>query len=423
MATGKVDYNSDLIRSKWMTSKLVSDRAHSFWNPYTGKTPTSIIYQVTDGGCSAGKTVIFDFSGKLTGAGFKGAESGCAIGETKRKFSDKLSVDMYSFYVDNGSKFNACLIGDLSLPQHSDSRSLLSDLWTRQKDQAIFDVLQGAAFSEDGGILGAGGLCGPTHIYDLGCGFEWNDLMYIENAAKKGTNLVKAVNGMVSSIPAVKRMPLEGYRLQNGEPIYLAVIDNVMSTKLRANPKYQTIKINADVRGDGNALISGHLGKESNVLYVEAPVFFGATKGKGTFNIITDTEVQFSGLRRYAHGPDNVQVWEGQAAFDAIEAKSIAEKTDIAKLTDPAAIKKAKADRDYMVYSRGLLLGAGAAMEGFGKMPIYEFEWTKFKKQSESMLEVIFNVKKTELTLEMGKDYDGKITDIDFGVICLDMEN
>jgi len=412
MATGKVDYNSDLIRKRWMSDKLGEQSATSFWNPYTGTSSDAILYAVKDGGCSAGKVVIFDYDGKLTGAGVKGSEAGCAIGETKRKFSDKMTVEMYSWYVDNGSKFNACVIGDLSIAEHSDSRAKLADLWIRHKDQAIFDVLQGATSK-----------CGPTHVYDLGCSFEWNDLMYIENAAKKGTDLVKTSNGIPNGVKAVKRTPLEGYRTQNGDPIFLAVIDNVMSTRLRANPKYQTIKINADVRGDGNALISGILGKESNVLYVEAPVFFGITKGKGAFNIVEDTEVQFSGLRRYAVGPDGMQVWEGQAAFDKVEEAMIAEKTAISELEDPAEIEAAKAARKNRVYSRGLLLGAGAGQVGFGEMPNYEFEWTKFKKKSESMLEIVWNVKKTELKLEMGKDYGGKTTEIDYGVIALDMEN
>ncbi len=413
MATGIVDYNSDLIRRKWVTSKLGQDSAKSFWNAYTGTSCGSVIYQVNNTGCGAGQNVIFDMSGKLTGAGTRGAGMQCALGETKRKFSDSLEVDMFSWFVDNGSKFNACRIGDLSIAEHSDSRALLSDLWIRAKDQAIFDVFQGATLES----------CGPTHIYNLGCGFEWNDLMYIENAAKKGTDLVKSVDGIVSDLPADKRTPLEGYRLHNGDPVYLAVIDSVMSTRLRSNPKYQTIKINADVRGDGNALISGVIGKESNVVYVEAPVFFGTTRGKGAFRVIEDTEVQFSGLRRYAVGPDGIQVWEGQVAFEKIEEAALAEQRDIAQLVDPVAIKSAKQARENRIYSRGLLLGGCAGMIGFGHMPNYEFEWTKFKKQSESMLEVIFNFKKTNLSLEMGKDYDGRITDIDFGVIALDMEN
>ncbi len=413
MATGIVDYNSDLIRKKWITDKLGQDSAKSFWNPYIGSSCGAVIRQVNNSSCSAGQNVIFDMSGKLTGAGVRGSGMQCVLGETKRKFSDSLEVDMFSWFVDNGSKFNACKIGDLSIAEHSDSRALLSDLWIRAKDQAIFDVLQGATTES----------CGPTHIYDLGCGFEWNDLMYIENAAKKGTDLVKGVGGVVSALPAAKRTPLEGYKLHDGDPVYLAVIDNVMSTRLRSNPKYQTIKINADVRGDGNALISGVIGKESNIVYVEAPVFFGTTRGKGNFKIIEDTEVQFSGLRRYAVGADGIQVWEGQAAFDKIEEASLAEKRHIAELIDPDDIQHAKEARVNHVYSRGLLLGACAAMMGFGSMPNYEFEWTKFKKKSESMLEVVFNIKKTELTLEMGSDYDGRITDIDFGVICLDMEN
>jgi len=68
--------------------------------------------------------------------------------------------------------------------------------------------------------------------------------------------------------------------LSDGTPVFLAIIDNVMATRLKANPKYQTIMINADVRGARNALISGVIGKASNVVYVEAPVFYGTTKKK-----------------------------------------------------------------------------------------------------------------------------------------------
>ncbi len=48
MATGIVDYNSDLIRRKWVTSKLGQDSAKSFWNAYTGTSCGSVIYQVNN---------------------------------------------------------------------------------------------------------------------------------------------------------------------------------------------------------------------------------------------------------------------------------------------------------------------------------------------------------------------------------------
>jgi len=141
MGTGHVRPGSDLVRRKWTTDKLGKQAAMSFWNAYTGTSSASVIYAVNDGGCSSGHTIIFDYSGKLTGSGVRGHESGCAIGETKRKFSDSLTVEMFSFYVDNGSKFNACNIGDLSISEHSDSMAKLADLWIRHKDQAIFDTV------------------------------------------------------------------------------------------------------------------------------------------------------------------------------------------------------------------------------------------------------------------------------------------
>jgi hypothetical protein len=222
--------------------------------------------------------------------------------------------------------------------------------------------------------------------------------------------------------------------------------------------------MNADVRGSNNALLSGMIGKESNVVYVEAPVFFGITRA-GAFNTFNDTEVNFSGLRRYAVGANDVQVWEGQPDFKRIELLANQEKLAVnnalvsivtleavlaravtfennlpatatqaeidqaaqavidAQDALDAALIASTAVRLNKVYSRGLLLGAGAAQHAMGVMPDYRFEWTKFKKKSESMLEIVTNVKKTNLALEMGADYAGRTTDIDYGVIAIDMEN
>ena len=61
-------------------------------------------------------------------------------GEQKKKFSDKITVDRYRLVADNGDSFDAVNIGDLSISQHSDSRIKLGDLFTRFKDQALFDT-------------------------------------------------------------------------------------------------------------------------------------------------------------------------------------------------------------------------------------------------------------------------------------------
>jgi len=403
---------SDLIRRRWTTDKLLSKSSVSFFAPYTGKDSNSIIYQESDGTCKEGHTVVFDFSAYLTGKSTRGSGEANSKSENKRKFSDKLTVDMFSWYVNNGSKFEACDIGDLELPQHESSVSDLGDLYIRHRDQARFDTLQGATI--DAGA--------PSHVFYLGNDFSWDDCLDIENAAKKGTGLFKTTNGIVSTELAPKRAPLKGWKTHNGTPVFLAIIDNVMATSLKKDPKYQLIKMNADVRGNNNSLISGLLGKESNVLYVEAPVFFGLTS-PGEFRIMDDTELEFSGLRRYAVGKEGKQIWEGQPGFDAIEALSIDEKAIIDAETDVGVKNELIKNRENKVYSRGLLLGAGASREAFGQMPKYDVEWTKFKKTSESMLEIIYNTAKTNLSVEMGSDYAGKVSDIDFGVIALDMEN
>ena len=402
---------SPLVRQTWVNRELGEKAAQSFWLPYTGTSNNDIIYQVKDPGCSNGHTVVFDFSGKLTGAGVRGDDEACVLGEDKRKFSDKIVVDMFSFYVDNGTKFKACEIGDLKLPQHSDSVSKLADLWVRHKDQVIFDALIGATR----------GSCGPTHIYDLWCNFEWNDMAYIESSIKTGQGFsCSLANGAINhgSI-ASRRAPMD--IPFGGNSSYLFVLTERMATMLKNNAKYQLINMNADTRGNNNALFTGVVHSQGNIRYVEAPVFFGETRGTGQFNAIEDTVLQHSGLRRYAVGANGVMAWEGQAMFRTIEALANDEKRAIAALPIEDQ-PDAEANRVNVVYSRGLVLGASAAQVAFGASPDYAVAESKFGKKTESMLEVIFEAKKTNLTLERGADYEGAgITDIDYSVIAVDM--
>lgn len=401
---------SDLIRRKWTVDNLLKKKSESFFSPFTGKSNNSVIYQVNDGTCKDGHTVIFDFSAFLTGKGVKGDGEACIVGEEKRKFSGSLMVEMFSWYVNNGTKFAACDIGDINLAQHSDSISLLGDLYIRHIDQARFDNIQGATGSK------------PTHVFNLGKGFSWDKLLEIENAAKRGAGLFKtSANGALTNIKAEKRIPLKPWKMKNQRPLYLAIIDNAMATALKQDEKYQNIKMHADVRGESNAVINGLLGVESNVLYVEAPVFIGNT-APGKFGIIEDTEIEFSGLRRYATGPGDEVVWEGQFKFEAMEALADEEKAEIAAENDPVIVAELEAKRQYRIYSRGAILGASALREAFGQMPRYDAEWTDFKKSSKSMLEIIYQVAKTILTVEKGTDYKGKIANIDYSVIALDME-
>jgi len=399
----KVRYNSPLERRGWVQDGLLEKSSQSFWLPYTGNTANSIVYQRNDSSCVAGQTVIFDFSSFLTGKAYKGDDYSYGKGEVKRKFSDGISVEEISHYVANGSAFDGCIIDDLESTTHSDSRSKLGDLFIRHKDQNIFDVVQGASLGNN-----------ITHIFNLGDGFTYGDLKAIENAVKRGKGLMKpTAKGAVSNTKAMQRSPLKAFRTEGGQSIYLVIVDTYMATELANDPKYQTIISDADVRGNNNRLIDGKIGRIGNTIYVESPVFVGATEGSGQFTKFDNTPEQ-AGLRRYATTSTGKVVWEGQEDFNKVE-ELLEEDTTNGNTTN--------ADAGNAIYSRGVVLGAGAVQQAFGKMPDYKVEFSAFEKTSESMLEYWANVKKTVLTREAGSKYVGNVEDIDFSTIAIDMKH
>ena len=124
--TAVVDYNSDLIRRRWIAEGLLKFKDKSFWQPYVGRSFGSVVYQSTNTNAKEGHTVVFDFDGEIVKGPVRGKQQAFGTGETKRKFSDKLTVDRWRFVVDNGDAFDGVAIGDLSITQHQDSRSKLA---------------------------------------------------------------------------------------------------------------------------------------------------------------------------------------------------------------------------------------------------------------------------------------------------------
>ena len=143
--SGKVAYNSQLVRKGWMAEGLLQAAAKSFWALYKGTSFDSIITVVNDISKKAGHEVIFDFDGNLSGKAIKGNSTAKGKGEQKKKFSDNVKVSDYRYVVDNGTKFDGVNIGDLKINEHSDSRTKLADLWIRSEDQAYFDLAQQTA--------------------------------------------------------------------------------------------------------------------------------------------------------------------------------------------------------------------------------------------------------------------------------------
>ena len=135
MGTAKVAIGSELKRKAWMREGIVQAASTSFWGPYTGNSADSIVYQENDISAGEGHTVVFDFSGKLSGKAIKGEDTAYGKGEIKRKFSDKLTVDVYRIPVKNGRKFDGVDIGDLSINEYGES---IEDL--RQKSYKYFPL-------------------------------------------------------------------------------------------------------------------------------------------------------------------------------------------------------------------------------------------------------------------------------------------
>lgn len=388
MSTGIVKVGSDLERRKWMREGLIQKASQSFWNPYTGTSKDSVVFQANNENSAEGHTVVFDFDGNISGKAIKGKDTAFGKGEQKKKFSDKITVDRYRLVVDNGDKFDGVNIGDLQINEHSDSRSKLGDLWVRWKDQALFDSAQGLITTNDDGVQP------PSHTIDLGTTFTFNQLLDIERT-------LKTSNGFTTG--GIRR-PLDPFKTTMGgegakheRPLWIFIIDSAMANILRKDTSgYQTIMQSGDVRGNNNRNISGIIGRVGAMLIVEAAQFFGDTDGTTLGWGLNDSEVEISGLRQYDGADPTTALWTGQEGFDYEAA---------------------------LLHSRGVILGTGALQIAFGKQPDYRWQPSQdFAIKSESALEVWTEVRKTKLKAENAKYKAAKVSDIDYGVVTVDVQ-
>lgn len=377
MPTAVVPLGSELKRKKWMREGLLQAASKSFWNPMTGNSRSSVVYQANNPTAGEGHTVVFDFSGNLSGKAVKDKDTAYGKGEQKRKFSDKITVSRYRIPVNNGDEFDGVDIGDLSITQHADSRAKLADLFVRFKDQSIFDAAQG--------LLGQA----PSHVIDLGTAFGFDQLLTIET-------ILKTSQGFTTG--GVRR-PLEPFRTDDGRAMWLFIIDAYMAKLLKADTKYQSIVPNADVRGNNNRVLSGVIGKLGQLIIIEAPSFFGFTAGTTAGWGLEDSEIEIAGLRQYDGADPASALWTGQTGYN------------------PASTS---------LHSRGLIVGAGGLQTAFGKMPDYKWQQsTDFGITSESAVEFWMASRKTHLSTEStdANDYKAaKVANIDYGCIAVDVE-
>jgi len=387
MATGVVSITSDLKRKSWMREGLIQASSQSFWTPFTGNTKDAIVYQENNENSGAGHTVVFDYDGNLSGKAVKGKDTAYGKGEQKKKFSDKITVERYRLVVDNGDKFDGVDIGDLSINEHSNSRSGLGDLFVRNKDQSLFDAAQGNLLTNNDGLQA------PSHIIDLGTTFNFNTLVDIEK-------ILRTSQGF--STGAMRR-PLDPYKASRGNngihgdlPVWVFVIDSSMANILRKDVAgYQTIMKDADIRGQNNRNIQGVFGTLGRLMIVEAGHFFGETSGTTSGWELDASEIEISGMRQYDGADPASALWTGQAGFD---------------------------DTSSDLHSRGLLLGRSALQLAMGKQPDYKYQPSQdFGIKSESAVEYWMEVRKCHLKAENAKYKKAKVADLDYGVIAVDL--
>jgi hypothetical protein len=224
-------------------------------------------------------------------------------------------------------------------------------------------------------------------VIDTGSTFDFNTLIDIETTIKTSQGF---------STGGVRR-PLKPYMMVDGEPCWLFVIDAAMAALLRKDVQgYQAIVAQGDVRGENNRNIKGVIGKLGSLLIVDGGQFFGETAGTAAGWGLNDSEIEISGLRQYDGADPATAVWTGQEGFDYNSAN---------------------------LHSRGLVMGAGALQCAFGKMPDYKFQESQdFGIKSESALEVWMETRKTNLTAENAKYKSAKVSDLDFGVVAVDVQ-
>lgn len=366
--TGVLPLDSDLIRKGWMQNGIIQSSAKSFWAAMTGSSPDNVVYMCKNGTGAEGHNLVFDYRGNYTGKAIEGDERAFGKGGPKLKFSDTITIKRYTIPINNGDRFYGKQINDLQINEHSDSRRLLSDLFIRWKDQAIFDVLQGVAGES------------PTHIIDLDDTLDFDAIIDIVEKVRTSTGF--STGGA--------RRPLEPFMINGDQECWGLIVDPYMEAVLKKSQSYKSLVQEADVRGNENRAIKGVIGKIDNLLIMRAPVYFGSSGGGATIDR-KDNEVDIAGLRR----KDANGKWTGQEGYISTGSQ----------------------------HSRGILVGKNACQLAFGMQPDYLFQKSEdFGRTSESAVEFWMNAQKTILKAETQDYKAAKITGIDFGCIAVDVE-
>lgn len=374
--TGVVSLGSRLQRTGWMKEGILQNRSKSVFDGLTGNTKDAVVMQASLADEESGHEVTFDMDGNASGAGVVDKEQLWGNEEDKRKFSDFIRARRIRWGLNNGDKFDEKDIGDLRLGEHAHSRTLLSDLYVRQKDQMCFDAASG--FLEGNAASHVIRPNDRATVGDLVAGDKagYDFMMDTEEIIKTGRGFTVGEN----------RRPIEPVELADGKRMWLWFVDARVARDLRKDTNFVAINQNADVRGKDNRLIKGVIGTYGAFMVVEQMDFYG----KSASRTIGKSQVEIQGLRKL----DSNDLYNGETGYAASGA---------------------------IVASRSLIMGAGALQVGFSRQPDYKFKSSQdYDITSGSALEVWMNVQKTVLKDENHDYVDAKVSGFDYGVVCVD---
>jgi len=374
--TGVIPYKNKLARQKWLREGITPIMEQSFWAAYIGNDKNAAVYQAADFSAGDGHTVVFDFDGFLSNEGRRGKEQAYGYGETKKKFSSMITIERGRYVVHNGDEFDLENIDAIDLAQHSDSVRKLGELWTKNKNQRIFDIAQGFADGKE-----------PTHIWRPNKRSTLADLTDTDVLTVDVLTEIELTcrtgQGFAVGRDRMPLIPVSG----NYGGRYTMIIDAYQEAQLRKDAEWKDIMKHADVRGQKNRLIQGYIGSIGLLDIVTAPSFYGSSSSKAQYK----TSVIASGMRML----NSRGVYQGEKTFTLEGEKQI---------------------------SRAIVLGQSAIQLASGKSPDFKLQESEdFGIDSESAIIVYSNGQKTQLEAET-EDYQGQaaLTGIDFGMFVVD---
>ena len=371
--TGLYGDTSELQRKQWVLEGLLQKKSDNLFAGLIGTSASSVIYQRNMASQKDGNRVTFDYDGNYATSGFLGKEQAYGKAGNKKKFTSGVTIQRVRYTVNNGDKFDAKAIGATQLSEHSNSRDLLADNFTRSNSQNFINAFQGSL----SGIT-ASHIISPSGTHTI------EDANLTSTDDKWDFDFIQELDEMLSTgdgfAKGAKRRPLDPI---NGK--FLVYLDSSAHLQLLQDAAVRTIFQHADVRGNDNILLKNVIGEFGNLVFIKMPNFFGSLRN----NRISGDIVEIAGAKK----ADANGLWSGDVNFDNAATQ----------------------------YARSFVVGANAIQYGMGEAPDYRVqESNDYAINSESALITYMGIQKTQLVAENEDYIEAKVGGLDYGVIVID---